>query len=117
MSAVGDRSEFKIQDGKIYRWMEGRSYYDVDWGMCYERGYYYVVDSGNDRIEILDKDFGYVDQLHLPDVKFSPLSPFKYSASSSVGHSFLLLNLNQLIISKTLCHYSMSLFYMRFLFL
>ena len=43
MSAVGDRSEFKIQDGKIYRWMEGRSYYDVDWGMCYERGYYYVV--------------------------------------------------------------------------
>jgi hypothetical protein len=43
MSAVGDRSEFKIQDGKIYRWMEGRSYYDVDWGMTYERGYYYVV--------------------------------------------------------------------------
>ena len=43
MSAVGDRSEFKIQGGKIYRWMEGRSYYDVDWGMTYEGGYYYVV--------------------------------------------------------------------------
>ena len=49
MSAVGDRSEFKIQDGKIYRWMEGRSYYDVDWGMCYERGYYYVVADDNAR--------------------------------------------------------------------
>ena len=45
-------------------------------GLAYTRGYYYVVDSGNDRIEILDKDFGYVDQLHLPDVKFSPEDHF-----------------------------------------
>lgn len=43
MSAVGDRREFKIQEGKIYRWMDSYEYYDVDWGTCYGGGYYYVV--------------------------------------------------------------------------
>ena len=41
-------------------------------GLSYTGGKYYIVDSGNDRIEILDKDFDYIDQVHLPDVKFSP---------------------------------------------
>ena len=43
MSAFDEHRDYKIQDGKIYRWMRGRSYYDVDWGMCHERGYYYVI--------------------------------------------------------------------------
>lgn len=54
-------------------------------GLAYTRGYYYVVDSGNDRIEILDKDFGYVDQLHLQDVKFSPDDHFTSIAIDENG--------------------------------
>ena len=54
-------------------------------GLTYTGGKYYVVDSGNDRIEILDKDFGYVDQLHLPDVKFSPDDHFTSIAIDENG--------------------------------
>ena len=45
-------------------------------GLTYSGGNYYVVDSGNNRIEILDKSFNYVDQLQLPDIKFSPEDHF-----------------------------------------
>ena len=43
MSAFDEHRPYKAENGKIYSWIEGRSYYDVDWGQCYERGYYIEI--------------------------------------------------------------------------
>ena len=32
MSAMYEGPDYKAQDGKIYKWYDGESYYDVDWG-------------------------------------------------------------------------------------
>ena len=37
--------EYRIRDGKIYEWIEGRERYDVDWGTYYEgSGWSYLCD-------------------------------------------------------------------------
>lgn len=42
MSAIYEGPEYKVKDGKIYKWYDGEDCYDVDWGDTTQgRGWFY----------------------------------------------------------------------------
>lgn len=43
MAAMDETPDYKVENGKIYGYIEPEYYYDVDWGNCVRGGYWIKV--------------------------------------------------------------------------